>query len=266
VKGWKPAPFVQPQRGNYEHLPWADGQSEEDVFTGWSPHGTPNFLLTGPEAIGPGTRAHERGSPVMDSESSKAKPGNKQPSQSNNGRSQRKTDVLPGLPQSKKASEATPLPIVVTKPSGVPLTKAEQANMDRSLQKAWGDGFVAGDRGQSKSQCPFPAGSKHNDQWMQGRLAGLECYKSEKRTSSDSTALRRIANFREGDETERRVKGYNGEMITKDEFEKRTGNECRWGSCTVEFEDQVQWLGRDDCVCHSCVTGNKLVRELLGAA
>jgi ribosome modulation factor len=245
VKGWKPAPFVRATTNSAEELPWSDGQSQEDALRGWYPQGAPRFLLTGPETIGPGSRAEDRGSPVM--ESSPVKPEPKQQGLKNNGRSQRKTDVLPGLPSSSKES---------------PPTKEEQRLLDLSLQKAWGDGFVAGDRGLSKTQCPFPAGSKHGDQWLQGRLSGLECYRKDSRAPSSS---RPNGNFHEdAEEHSRTIKGYNAEILTKAEFDARTGGECRWGGCSVEFDDRLHWLGRNDCVCNSCVTGNKLVRELLG--
>jgi predicted glutamine amidotransferase/ribosome modulation factor len=247
VKGWKPAPFAQATTTRVEELPWSDGQSQEDAFLGWYPQGAPKFLLTGPETIGPGSRAQDRGSPVMEGESSPVTPEPKQQGLKNNGRSQRKTDVLPGLPSNNKES---------------PLTKDEQRLLDLSLQKAWGDGFVAGDRGLSKTQCPFPAGSKHSDQWLQGRLSGLECYRKDSRAAIPT---RTTGNFREdAEEHGRTIKGYNAEILTEAEFNARTGGECRWGGCSVEFDDRLHWLGRNDCVCNSCVTGNKLVRELLG--
>lgn len=247
VKGWKPAPFVRATTNSAEELPWSDGQSQEDAFCGWYPQGAPKFLLVGPEKIGPGAQAHERGSPVMESESSQVKPEPKQQGLKNNGRSQRKTGVLPGLPSNSKES---------------PPTKEEQHLLKLSLQKAWGDGFVAGDRGLSKTQCPFPTCSKHGDQWLQGRLSGLECYRKDPRAA---TPTRTTGNFSEdAEEHSRTIKGYNAEILTQAEFIVRTGGECRWGGCSVEFDDRLHWLGRDDCVCNSCVTGNKLVRELLG--
>lgn len=271
VKGWKPAPFVPLNRGHQAPIPWEDGREEEGAWSEW---GQPNFLL-GPAMIGPGAKAHERGSPVMDGESSKEKPADKQPSRSNSAKRPNASAAASALKRHDPFTDPKPvlpgLPQPSTKPSGskhTELSVAQKEQLKLSLEKAWGDGFVAGDRGLSKTQNPFPSNTDHSEQWLQGRLSGLECFRHDasKRAAGGNSHARTSSNFKEDADDEKRIRGYNAELITEAEFNSRTGGECRWGGCAVEFTDKVQWLGRNDCVCEQCVTGNKLVRELLGKA
>lgn len=58
----------------------------------------------------------------------------------------------------------------------------------------------------------------------------------------------------EGDDSPELFAAYEGEMINKEEFDKRTHHGCAWCSCHVDVKDapQIAWVSKNDFVCPDC--------------
>jgi len=240
VKGWVRPPFVpSAARRNFaEELPWTDGQEMWELdFMGFVP-GNRAQLQLGPPTIGPA----DRGSAVMESGSPLVKP---------NGQPLSKSDSdgkLSGL-AARIALQREKRKLAV---SAVPLSTEARKSLDQAYQEGW----LAGEKGLSKSNCGYPAGSQHRSEWEQGRLAGLQAYRPAVDGDPFTGASDRVHN----------VKGYNNELLTERQFMERTGGTCRWMGCDIGPHDNVKWFDREAAVCEGCQNDSKLVREMLGKA
>jgi hypothetical protein len=243
VKGWVRPPFVPTNalRNSAEELPWTDGQEMWELdFMGYVPH--QQTLQLAPPAIGPGA---QQGSAVMEGGSPLVKP-NGQPLKGSG------LDERPkGLAERIALQRVKRQQGLSIAPTTDPVAIAGRASLDKAYQEGW----LAGEKGLSKSNCTYPPGSQHRSEWDQGRLAGLQSY----RPAVDDP-------FVGSPDGARTIKGFNNELISARVFMDRTGGTCQWKGCPIEPTDNVKWFDRDTAVCESCLTDSKIVRELIGKA
>lgn len=208
VKGYERPPFV-----------W---QGAKDPYTG------------GPAAVGPGATSQVT-----------QQPANASPKKSESeSASKKKEGQLVLLPSTASTGTKKPVnsgPVNLHSINNrVPENVMTIPEYTKHLDAAFDAGIVAGERGWSKSRCPYTPRSAAAEQWQQGRLLGLEPKKGKDAAEiidSDRGA---------------RVRGYSSEWLTQEEFDERTKGVCAWGGCNVEFTDKVHWADRDTCVCDDC--------------
>ena len=114
------------------------------------------------------------------------------------------------------------------------------------LDRAWDEGFAAGDQGKNVSQCPYKNNPYLKDEWVQGHKTAIYDQQSKKATKDESVKCR----------------DYKGFPMTEGEFAKVTDNLCAWGDHMIEYTDDFKWFDASTCVCTSCIEQDNEVQEL----
>lgn len=131
-----------------------------------------------------------------------------------------------------------------------------QSTRKRLMDRSWDEGFAAGDKGQSESQCPYKNNKFLMDEWKQGHKTALydrQAKTADKKKTPDLSQVK---------DAQVVCRDYKGSPLTEGEFAKITDNLCAWGDHVLEFTDEFKWFDASTCVCTNCIEQDNEVQQL----
>lgn len=148
------------------------------------------------------------------------------------------------------------------KPAAKHVGKDEAHPEAASIKRAYEIGKASGKQGRSKSANPFSPVSDQGKAWLEGRLHGLE-HVSGVGMANTPQFNKRVPLV--GVEP-RRIVGYQGELLTLEEWKKRTdGGCCQWCGDPQNFGDLLHWNSKNNFFCDPCVNQEQTQLEIFRA-
>lgn len=156
---------------------------------------------------------------------------------------------------SKQNEPAKLLSAPAAKPGSKPnneLKNVQPSTRKKLMDKAWDEGYFAGDAGKSLVNCPYRKDGILYGEWKAGfDSAGYD--RQSKTATGDRNGVK--------DETIK-CRDYKGFPMSEAEFALVTDNLCAWGDHMIEYTDDVKWFDASTCVCTKCIEQDNEVKQL----